>query len=115
MRRTAFVLAALLAPTALRAQLPDVSPRSVALAGAYGATARGFEAVAWNPAMLAARGNPGLTVALPRLTVETGSNTFTWGDISHYANRHLTDQDKADILAKIVHDDSSLTLRSLIG
>jgi len=115
MRRTAIVLTALLAPTALRAQLPDVSPRAVALAGAYGATARGFEAVAWNPAMLAARGNPGLTIALPRLTLETGSNTFSWGDLTHYANRHLTDQDKADLMAKIVHDDSSLTLRAIVG
>lgn len=115
MRRTAIVLAALLAPTALAAQLPDASPRSVALAGSYGAMARGFEAVAWNPAMLAARGNPGLTIALPRLTLETGSNTFSWGDMRHYANRHLSDQDKADIMAKLVHDDSTLTLRSLVG
>lgn len=115
MRRTAIVLAALLAPAVLAAQLPDASPRSVALAGSYGAMARGFEAVAWNPAMLAARGNPGLTVALPRLTLETGSNTFSWGDMRFYANRHLSDQDKADIMAKIVHDDSTLTLRSLLG
>jgi hypothetical protein len=115
MRRTAIVLAALLAPTALAAQLPDASPRSVALAGSYGAMARGFEAVAWNPAMLAARGRPNLTFALPRATVETGSNTFSWGDIHHYANRHLSDQDKADILAKIRNDDSTLTLHSLLG
>src|SRR5512143_2008191 len=115
MRRSALVLAALLGPAALAAQLPDASPRSVALAGSYGAMARGFEAVVWNPAMLAARGNPGLTVALPRLTLETGSNSFSWGDVRFYANRHLSEQDKADILAKIVHDDSTLTLRSFLG
>jgi hypothetical protein len=115
MKRTAIILGALLLPTALAAQLPDASPRSLALAGSYGAMARGFEAVAWNPAMLAARGNPGLTVALPRASFEAGSNTFSWGDLHHYANRHLSDQDKADLMAKITHDDSSLTLRSLFG
>ncbi len=115
MRRTAIVLAALLAPTALAAQLPDASPRSLALAGSYGAMARGFEAVAWNPAMLAARGNPGFTLALPRLTFEAGSNTFSWSDMRFYANRHLSDQDKADIMAKIVHDDSTLSIRSVLG
>lgn len=114
MRRSAIVLAALLAPAALRAQLPDASPRSLALGGAYGAMARGFEAVAWNPAMLAVQGRPGFTLALPRLSMEVGSNTYSWADIQHYANRHLTDQDKQALLTKI-GTDSSLTIRSIVG
>ena len=115
MKRLTVLLVALLAPAALRAQMPNIAPRSVALAGAYTSLARGVEAVAWNPAMLGARGGPEITFALPRLSLELGSNTYSWQDFRHYANRNLTDQDKQDLLGKIALDDSVLTIRSIVG
>jgi hypothetical protein len=115
MRRTSLVLAGLLAPAALSAQLPDPSPRALAMGGAYTSLARGYEAVAWNPAMLSANGRPGLTIGLPHLSLEVGSNTYNWGDFKKYANHSLSDADKQYLLDQIGLDDSVLTVRDIAG
>src|SRR5512132_3989876 len=111
MRTTKLLLLAGLAlPSALAAQLPSTfNPRSIALGGAYTSLARGWEAPLSNPAMLAAIGNPGFTLGLPTANFETGSNTYTFGDFRKYANRTLTDADKAYLLNRITQDDSVLT------
>ena len=66
MKRMSLVLAGLLLPALLQAQLPDPSTRALGMGGAYTSLARGYEAVAWNPAMLAAVGRPGFTIGLPQ-------------------------------------------------
>jgi len=113
MKRMSLVLAGLLVPALLQAQLADPSTRALGMGGAYTALARGYEAVAWNPAMLAAVGRPGFTIDLPHLNVEFGSNAYGLSDVKKYANTYLTTSDKQTLLDKI--KDSTLTIRSLLG
>lgn len=113
MKRMSLVLAGLLAPALLHAQLPDPSTRALGMGGAYTSSARGYEAVAWNPAMLAAVGHPGLTIDLPHLNLEFGSNSYGLSDVRKYANSYLDDAAKQTLLDKI--KDSTLSLRSVVG
>ena len=116
MRTTTLLIAGLALPTALAAQLPATfNPRSIALGGAYTSLARGWEAALGNPAMLAARGRPGFSLGLPNVSFETGSNAYSLGDIQKYANRTLSDEDKAYLLNQITLDDTALTLRMVPG
>src|SRR5436190_10267820 len=48
--------------SALFAQLPSASPAAFGMAGNYTAMARGYEAVAWNPANLAMPGRPFISI-----------------------------------------------------
>jgi hypothetical protein len=111
-RNLSLVLAGLLAPVLLHAQLPDPSTRALGMGDAYTSLARGYEAVYWNPAMLAAVGRPGFSLDLPHLNFEFGSNAYGLSDVSKYAGTFLTDADKATLLGKI---DTTLTLRALLG
>lgn len=115
MRRMMFVVAGLLAPASLTAQVPGAVTRALGMGGAYTALARGYEAVAWNPAMLAATGRPGVSIALPQAATELGSNTYGFSDFRTYANRTLSDADKQDLLNRITADDSVLRLRTVAG
>ena len=112
MKRMSLVLAGLLLPALLQAQLPDPSTRAMGMGDAYTSLARGYEAVAWNPAMLGAVGRPGFTIGLPHVNFEFGSNTYGLSDVRKYANTYLSDADKATLLGKI---DTTLTLRALVG
>jgi len=113
MQRLSLVLAGLLVPAALAAQLPDPSTRALGMGGAYTAIARGYEAVAWNPSLLAAYGRPGFTIGLPHVAVEVGSNTYGFSDFRKYANSFLDDATKQALLDKIT--GSTLTIRTLVG
>jgi len=110
MRRT-LPLALLLAPTVLAAQLPNPSLRGLALGGSYTVLARGYEATAWNPALLGARGNPGFTLGLDG-QLEFGSNSYGLNDFQKYAGSTLSPADKTYLLSKI---DTSLDLRTSVG
>lgn len=112
MKPLAISLALLAAPAALAAQLPDNSTRSLGMGGAYTALARGFEAVSWNPALLAARGRPGLSISLPAAQFEFGSNAYGFGDFNKYSEEYLTDADKQLLLDKV---DSTLEVRTIVG
>lgn len=112
MRRHLLPLGLLLAPSALAAQLPNGSTRALGLGGAYTVSARGYEAVSWNPAALALRGRPGFTIGLPQGHIEFGSTDLGFGDFRKYADKFLSDQDKQDILAKI---DTALGIRTIGG
>jgi len=114
MKRASLALAGLLVPALLQAQLADPSTRALGMAGAYSSLARGYEAVYWNPALLAVAGRPGLSIGLPHVNVEVGSNAFGFSDIRKYANSYLTTADKQTILDKM-GNDSSLTIRALGG
>ena len=113
MKRFSLVLAGLLTPALLSAQLPDPSTRALGMGNAYTSLARGYEAVAWNPAMLAAWGRPFFTIGLPHVNVEFGSNSFGFSDVRKYANSYLTTADKQTLLDKITGSD--LSIRSLLG
>jgi hypothetical protein len=64
--RRAVLAAVLLSVTGAigRAQLPNPSPAAFAMGGNFTAIARGYEAVAWNPANLAMPGRPFLSFGL---------------------------------------------------
>jgi hypothetical protein len=113
MKRTMLVLAGLLVPATVLAQLPDPSTRALGMGDAYTAIARGYEAVAWNPSLLAAVGRPGFTIGLPHVAVEVGSNTYGFSDFRKYANSFLDDATKQALLDKIT--GSTLTIRTLVG
>ncbi len=113
MKRMSLVLAGLLAPAVLSAQLPDPSTRALGMGGAYGSLARGYEAVAWNPAMLAATGRSFFSIGLPHVNLEFGSNAFGLSDVRKYANTYLSNTDKQALLDKIT--GSTLSIRSLVG
>lgn len=115
MRRSAILLAGLLVPATLSAQLPDASTRALGMGGAYLSLARGYEAVHWNPAMLAVEGRPSLTIGLPQFNFEVGSNTYSTSDFQKYANKTLSDADKQYLLGRIGVDDSVLNIRTLAG
>lgn len=115
MRRYALSVIGLVLPAVLAAQLPEPSTRALGMGGAYTALARGYEAVAWNPALLASSGNKSFSIGLPHLTFEVGSNTYGWSDFRDYANNTLSDADKQALLDEIEADDSVLTLRALGG
>jgi hypothetical protein len=114
MKRLSLVLAGLLLPATLAAQLPDPSTRALGMGDAYPSLARGYEAVYWNPAMLAALGSPGFTIGLPHVDVEVGSNVYGFSDFKKYANSYLTDADKQTLFSKL-GSDSALTIRALGG
>ena len=113
MKRFSLVLAGLLVPALAQAQLADPSTRALGMGGAYTSSARGYEAVAWNPAMLAAVGHASFSIDLPHLGLEFGSNAYGLSDVRKYANSYLSDADKQTLLDKI--KDSTLSLRSLVG
>jgi hypothetical protein len=115
MKRVSLALAGLLVPATLIAQLPDPSTRALAMGDAYGSLARGYEAVAWNPAMLAALGRPGFSIGLPHLSFEFGSNVYGFSDFRKYANSYLSTADKQTLLDKIAPPDSTLALRTIVG
>lgn len=112
MRQIFASLALLAAPAALAAQLPDNSTRALGMGGAYTALARGYEAVSWNPALLAARGRPGFSLSLPTMQFEFGSNAYGLGDFRRYSEEYLTDADKQLLLGKV---DSTLEVRTIMG
>src|SRR5438477_12547650 len=108
MRRTLLSLTLLLAPGALAAQLPNTSTRGLGLGGAYTVSARGFEAAAWNPAVLGTPNRPAFSLGLPQASIEFGSSAFGFSDFRKYADKFLTPADKAYLLGKI---DTSLGIR----
>lgn len=109
-RAMRFAAAALLcAPAGLAAQLPDAATRALGMAGVGTAMARGYDAVFWNPALLATRGQPGVSIGLPHGLIEFGSNAYGFGDFRKYSEEVLTDADKQYLLDQV---DSTLDLRT---
>jgi hypothetical protein len=110
-----FAALCLAAPTALAAQLPGGSARAMGMGGAYGALARGYEAPAWNPALLGISRQPHFSIGLPQAQVEFSNNAYTFSDIRTYADSSLTDADKQYLLSRIVNDDSTLAMNLDVG
>jgi len=115
MRRILSLAALALLPAAAAAQVPGSSARALGMGNAYGALARGFEAIAWNPAMLASTHGYGVTIGLPTGTGEIGNNSFSIGDILDYRDKDLSDADKQYLLSRVVNDDSTLMGRAAAG
>ncbi|KAA3619902.1 MAG: hypothetical protein DWQ05_04035 [Calditrichaeota bacterium] len=88
----------------INAQTRYANARSMGVAGAYGAVARGFESTAWSPANLGLSDNPNTSFHFLSLGVGVQNNAFSIGDYKEYNGKYLTDSDKRNILDKIPDD-----------
>jgi len=85
--RTALMLA--LSASAAISQLPNASPAATGLSGAYTARARGYDAVAWNPANLGMSGNPGFSLGLFAVSGASGLDPISLSDFAPYSGKVL--------------------------
>ncbi len=79
-----FGLGLVVAATSARAQLPSASSNALGMADNFTAVARGYHAVAWNPALLGVGGNPGTSLALAPVRLVAGLDPITLSDIKDY-------------------------------
>ncbi|MDH3272771.1 MAG: hypothetical protein OEN56_15640 [Gemmatimonadota bacterium] len=73
--------------TPASAQLPQASAAALGLGFNMTASARGFAAVANNPAGLAMANSPGFSLAIPAVAVESGLGPVTLANLVDYENR----------------------------
>jgi len=109
--RPLLTIGLLAAPTALPAQLPSATARSTAMLQSYTAAARGYEAIVWNPALLAMPGHPRFSLNIAQVAADIHSNTLGPSDVLHYLNDTLDVAAKDKILTQIrAGSDSTLAL-----
>lgn len=83
-----------LAPADAAAQLPQASARALGMGYNMTASARGFAAVANNPAGLAHWESPGFSLAIPAVFVGSGLGPVTLADIADYEGQLIPDVQK---------------------
>ena len=71
------------------AQVPNASPAATGLSGAFTARARGYDAIAWNPANLGLRDNPRFSFSLLAISGSSGLAPITLADIAQYSGKTL--------------------------
>ncbi len=105
------LLFSLLGQTAeARAQAPNPSATSFGLVGAYTARARGYEAVAWNPANLGLAHRPKWSVGLPSVTAFVANNSWSLGTITGLYGEFLDDERKSRLLGDVRRGDADRML-----
>ena len=97
-------------PQTASGQLPSASTASMATANNYTALARGFAAIALNPAGLAMPGNPGWSLALPTIEAREGLNALTLNDLATYEGIALPLATKDEWLQSVI-TEGDLTVR----
>lgn len=100
----ALFTAVLAAPLPLVAQIANGSTAALGMGENYTAVARGFDAVAWNPAGLGLRGTGGSSWAALVGRGGTGIGPITLGDLSNWSNELVPVNVKRDWLARIAAD-----------
>jgi len=85
------VAATMFGVTAAGAQLPSASPAALGMGDNYTALARGFGAVAWNPANLGLPGNPRFSLALLGLRGSSDLGPISTSDVARYQGVALPD------------------------
>lgn len=98
------LLAVSAAPAA--AQLPGASARAFGLGENFTALARGYNAVAWNPAGLALPGNPGFSIAILPTRGIVGLDPVTLSDFKEYEDELVPADVKSDWLDEIIEEGS---------
>lgn len=71
------------------AQLPNASPAATGLSGAFTARARGYDAVAWNPANLGMRDNPSFSFGFLAVSGSSGLDPISLSDFAPYSGKDL--------------------------
>ncbi|MDB4898471.1 MAG: hypothetical protein JWN53_279 [Gemmatimonadetes bacterium] len=96
----AAMLASIVAPLA-HAQQPNASPAAFGMAGNYTAAAQGYEAIAWNPAMLSMPDNTFFSLTIAAVGGHTGLDPVTLGDIKSVGGQVIPDATKESWLQRI--------------
>lgn len=86
-QRILLVASLVLIAGSVQAQLPDAGTTAFSMGGNYTAAARGFEAVAWNPANLGFTQNPGFSLNLFTGGGVTGLDPVRFNDIADYGGK----------------------------
>lgn len=116
MRIDAFVLAALvIGPTVAAAQSGQSTARAVAMGRSMTASAQGYEAIVWNPALLGTRNRPKFSINIAQVGLSSRSNVLSPSELwRYYTSDSLTQQDKTDILNKVrATSDSTFAVGAL--
>ena len=116
MRVSALALTGLcLLPAALAAQSGQSTARAVGMGRSMTASARGYEAVVWNPALLGAPGRPGFSINIVQAGASSRSNVLSPSELwQYYTQDSLTLEDKTAILDKVrATDDSTFGVGAL--
>ena len=83
-------------PVAATGQLPNASAAAHAMAGSFTALARGYEAVAWNPANLALPGRPGFSIGLGILGGSLGLDPVDFRSLHKFSGVEVDAATKAE-------------------
>src|SRR5262249_14290585 len=76
--------------------------RALGLANGYAAAARGYEAIAWNPALLGLSDRPGFSLNLVQVSADFSNNSFNLADFQNYRDKQLTTAAKDTIMSKML-------------
>ncbi|MES2178456.1 MAG: conjugal transfer protein TraF [Gemmatimonadota bacterium] len=87
LRTLGVAAAVILTARVASAQLPEASAAGFSMAGNYTAVARGFDAVAFNPANLGLRDNPSFSLSLFALGGNTGLDPVKFNDIAEFGGK----------------------------
>ncbi|MBI4540696.1 MAG: hypothetical protein HY704_14440 [Gemmatimonadetes bacterium] len=88
----------------LAAQLPSASASALGVADNFTARARGYNAVAWNPAGLGLQDNPGFSLALLPVRGIAGLDPITLSDLKDYENQVVPNDVKEEWLQRITQE-----------
>ena len=92
----------LMLPAALVAQSGQSTARAVAMGRSMTASALGYEAIVWNPALLGVPGRPKFSINIVQAGLSTRSNVLSPSELrSYYTSDSLTLEDKNDIMDKV--------------
>ena len=98
-------------PRAAAGQLPSASTATLGTANNYSALARGFTAIALNPAGLGMPGNPGFSMALLPVQARLGLNAISMSEIDALAGQTVPTATK-DAWLQSVNAEGGLTARA---
>src|SRR5918912_120241 len=99
--RAAAIVALACAAHPAAAQLPSASAGALGSGDNYTALARGYNAVAWNPAGLAMPGSPGFSLAILPVRGGGGLGPITLSDVANFSGATIPDDVKASWLERI--------------
>ena len=89
--RRFFFVAALLCAARASAQMPSASTAALGMGENYTALARGYNAVAWNPALLGLYGNPRTSLTLVPVRIVAGLDPVKLADFADFQNKVVPD------------------------
>jgi Family of unknown function (DUF5723) len=104
MKSLALACVALSVAARLDAQQANASPAALGMGENFSAVARGYNAVAWNPAALGLSGNPATSAMIGTFQVQGGMSPIALSDVAPYADAVVPDGVKAQWLADIQRD-----------